>query len=239
MQQRLVDVLVVDPALAGRAVTSVLQQVRRRYPSTPVLLYTTISAPAMQAVVQLARAGMDQLVLHRFDDEPSRFRELLELAPAQAIVDQVLIALDASLRRLPLPLVEAVKEMFRMPDHFRNSQDLAAAAGLHPRTVHRALVAVGLPSARLLVMVARLVRAYVHLRNPARSIREIADRTGYYSPWQLTQQMRELTGYTPSTVRRRITPDRFVPLVVGRLRCTFASHGAMPDAADGGEVVTR
>lgn len=237
MHAQLVDVLVVDPAVSGRAATGVLQQLRRRYPSTPVLIYTVLSAAAMQAVVQLARAGVDQVVLHRFDDEPLRFRELLELAPAQALVDQVMRALEVPFARLPLTLVEAVEEMLRTPDRFRNAQDLAAAAGLHPRTVHRALLGAGLPSARLLVMLGRLTRAYVHLRSPGRSIREVAGRTGYYSPWQLTQQMRELTGYTPSTVRRRVPPDRFVSLVVARLRRALAA-GELGEASDGTGMVT-
>lgn len=232
MQDRFVDVLVVDPAVMGRTAVTALQQVRRRYPSTPVLIYTVLSASTMHAVVQMARVGIEEVVLHRFDDEPDRFRTLLERAPAQALVDRLLHALAEPLAALPLSVVEAVEQMLRLPERFRTTEDLARAAAVHPRTLYRALHAAGVPSARLLVAAARLLRAYTHLREPGRSIKVVAERTGYHSPWHLTQQMRALTGLTPRWVRRRVRPEEFVALVAARLR---AAPGAPPVRGEDGE----
>jgi AraC-like DNA-binding protein len=62
-----------------------------------------------------------------------------------------------------------------------------------------------------------LLRVYAHLRDPGRQIKEIADKVGYHSPWQLTQQMREVTGHTPRTVRRRVGAEEFIALLARRV----------------------
>jgi AraC-like DNA-binding protein len=85
---------------------------------------------------------------------------------------------------------------------------------------------VGLVSPRLLVVAARLLRVYAHLRDPGRQIKEIADKIGYNSPWQLTQQMREVTGYTPRTVRRRVGAEEFIALLARRVYRPAAGRNA-------------
>ena len=76
----------------------------------------------------------------------------------------------------------------------RMLQDLATAAGMNLRTLYRNLEPAGIFSARALVVSARLLRAYSFLQDPGRSIKDVAAKAGYHSPWQLSQQLRELTG---------------------------------------------
>jgi len=51
--------------------------VKRRHPDVPVIVYATINAATLRYAVDMARHGVDQLVLHRYDDAPVRFLELL------------------------------------------------------------------------------------------------------------------------------------------------------------------
>ena len=86
------------------------------------------------------------------------------------------------------------------------------------RTLYRNLEPAGIFSARALVVSARLLRAYAMLKDPGRSIKDVAAKAGYHSPWQLSQQMRELTGRTTDQVRRDITGDALVALLAEQVR---------------------
>ena len=217
LQYEVVDLVVADPAADGHVKVGELEQLKREFPSVPMVVYTALSPATMKAVVQLARVGLEHVVLNRFDDEPRRFRDLLEGVPGHALAEQMLGQLATPLAALPIQVSRAVEQLFRSPGQFRSTNDLAAAAGMNKRTLYRNLEPVGFLSPRVLVVAARLLRVYAQLRDPGRHIKEIADKVGYHSPWQLTQQMREVTGYTPRAVRRRVGPDEFIALLARRV----------------------
>jgi len=216
--QRGADVLVVDPMTEGAASVDVIEDIHRQFPSLPIVIYTTMSAPSMRAIHHLGRVGLEHVVLNRFEDERARFLELLERVPGQMLSDQMLRSLQPELARLPVPVVRAVESLFRSPARFRNTQDLSAAAGTILRTLYRQLDGVGIRSPRLLVAAARLLRAYALLRDPGRQIKAVAAKVGYHSQYQLTQHMRMLTGRTPRAVRNYIEPEQFVQLLVEGIR---------------------
>ena len=226
LREEVVDLLVADPAADGHVQVGELQQLIREFPSVPVVVYTALSPATMKAVVQLAKVGVEHVVLNRFDDEPRRFRDLLEGVPGHALADQMLRQLAGPLAGLPISVSRAVEQLFRSPGRFRSTDDLAAAAGMNKRTLYRNLEPVGFFSPRLLVVAARLLRVYAHLRDPGRQIKEIADKVGYHSPWQLTQQMREVTGHTPRTVRRRVGAEEFIALMARRVYRPAAENTA-------------
>jgi AraC-like DNA-binding protein len=234
IQTEVADLLIADPAADGQVKVAELQQLIRQFPSVPVVVYTALSPATMKAVVQLARVGVEHVVLNRFDDEPRRFRDLLEGVPGHALADQMLRQLAEPLTGLPIQVSRAVEQLFRSPGRFRSTEDLAAAAGMNKRTLYRNLEPVGFLSPRLLVVAARLLRVFAHLRDPGRQIKEIADRVGYHSPWQLTQQMREVTGFTPRTVRRRVERDEFIALLARRVYRPAATRDAQAGGRRGG-----
>ena len=116
----------------------------------------------------------------------------------------------------------------RSPAHFQGARDLAAASGTTPRALYRHMVAAGMPSVRIMMVTARLVRAYAYLRDPGRSVKEIAARVGYSRPWQMQKQMRELTGYAPSEVRTALQPDQFVTLLAQRVLYAYDDQAEVP-----------
>jgi AraC-like DNA-binding protein len=216
--QRVIDVLVVDPLADGSTRLDVIEEIHRRQPSLPIVIYTTLSATAMHAIAHLGRAGIEHVVLNRFDDDRSRFLDLLERVPGQTLSDKMLRELEPELARLPVTVVRAIELLFRSPARFRNAQDLAATSGTILRTFYRQLDVVGIHSPRLLVASARLLRVYSLLRDPERHIKDVAGRAGYHSQYQLTQHMRTLTGKTPRVVRQTIEPERFVALLAEGVR---------------------
>jgi AraC-like DNA-binding protein len=218
VQQRVTDVLVADPVADGTPRTEVLREIHRQFPSLPIVVYTTLSAASMRAILELGRSGIEHVVLNRFDDERRRFLELLERVPGQALSDQMLRLLAPELAKLPVTMVRAVEQMLRSPGRYRNAQDLSASAGTLLRTLYRQLEMAGIQSPRLLVAAARLIRVYALLRDPGRQIKDVAVKVGYHSQYQLTQHMRALTGHTPRTVRSHIEPEEFVALLAAGVR---------------------
>jgi AraC-like DNA-binding protein len=216
--QQVTDVLVVDPSADGAPRIDEIAELHRQFPSLPVVVYTTLTSTSMRAILELGRLGIEHVVLSRFDDERRRFLDLLERVPGQMLSDKMLALLGPELGRLPVTLIRAVELLFRTPTRFRNSQDLAAAAGTQLRTLYRQLESAGIHSPRLFVAAARLLRAYSLMRDPGRHIKDVAAKVGYHSQYQLTQHMRLLTGYTPRVARSRIEPEEFVALLANGVR---------------------
>ena len=218
VQQHVTDVVVVDPLADGSPRTEVIEEIHRRYPSLPIVIYTTLSNVSTRALLTLGRSGIEHVVFNRFDDERRRFLDLLERVPGQTLSNRMLTTLSPELARLPAPVVRAIDQLFRSPARFHTAQDLAAAAGAQVRTLYRQLDAAGIHSPRLLVAAAQLLRSYALLRDPGWHIKEVAKKVGYHSQYQLAQHMRALTGHTPRTVRAYIEPEQFVNLLVAGLR---------------------
>jgi AraC-like DNA-binding protein len=218
VQHLVSDVVIADPAATGSVDIETLESLRRRYPSLPVVVYTSLAPASIKAIVRLAKSGVDHVVLSRFDDEPGRFLELIEGIPAFSIGDRMLQELAAAMTCLPVVVVRAVDQLFRTPVRFKNAHDLAAASGMNLRTLYRNLEPAGIFSARALVVSARLLRAYAYMQDPGRSIKDVAAKAGYHSPWQLSQQMREMTGFTTEQVRREVDEDALVTLLAEQVR---------------------
>jgi AraC-like DNA-binding protein len=213
-----IDIVVADPAVHGTVQVEALEDLRRHFPSLPVVVYTQLAPSSIQAIVRLAKSGVEHVVLSRFDDEPRRFLEVLESIPAHALGERMLQELAGPLSVLPVMVVRAVDQLFKSPARFRNAQDLATAAGMNLRTLYRNLEPAGIYSARALVVSARLLRAYAFLQDPGRSIKDVAAKAGYTSPWQLSQQLRELTGRTAEQVRREVTEEGLIALLAEQVR---------------------
>jgi AraC-like DNA-binding protein len=224
------DVLVVDPAMNDGRWEGALEEIVAAYPQLPAIVYTILSPEAMRHVVRLARAGLQHVVLNRFDDEPSRFLDLIERAPAHPLAEAMLQELAVPLQGLPVIVTRAIEQLFRSPARVKNTQELANLAGMIPRTLYRHLMPVGLQPRQLLIC-ARLLRTYTLVREPGVRIKEVAFKLGYADPDHLTEQLREWTGCSPRDVRSTLAPDRFVRVLATHLLRSNAEHG-VEDAAE-------
>jgi AraC-like DNA-binding protein len=223
------DAVVADPQTEGGALrTDDLAALIEAYPSTPLTLYTCVSATTLKSIAELARFGQGAhpIVLHRYDDEPRRFLELLERQPANALSAALLRRLEPGLDLLAPNLARAVERLIRRPTVFLTAGDLAASAALTVRTVYRQLAAAGFESPRTMIVGARLLHAYAYSRDPGQSLESVAARVGYSAPRMLTRHMREIVGVTPRCARRKISADEFVSTLAGRLYARAATFEA-------------
>jgi AraC-like DNA-binding protein len=225
-----VDVLVVDPVMHEDRSDGALDELVAAYPQVPAIVYTTLTPAAMRQVVRLARLGLQHVVLNRFDDEPSRFLDLIERAPAHPLAEAMLQELAVPLRALPVIVTRAIEQLFRSPARVKNTQELASLAGMIPRTLYRHLMPVGLQPRQLLIC-ARLLRTYTLVREPGVRVKEVAFKLGYADPDHLTEQLREWTGCSPKDLRSTLSPERFVRLLASHLLRSNAEHG-VADAAE-------
>jgi AraC-like DNA-binding protein len=212
------DLVVADPRTEGTVRLEELRAIIRHFPSLPVVIYTILAPETLGATVELAKLGVRHVVLRNFDDEPRRFRDLLERQPAYVMSDAVLASLARPLGTVPAELARAVERLFRVPQQFKGVNDLATAAAMQRRSLDRWLERAGLASARMLVLGARLLRAYFYMQDPGRSLDEVVERLGYGSSRLFARQVRAATGLTPTALRHSVPPDEFVTLLTERLR---------------------
>lgn len=211
------DVVVLDPTLPGTVRVSETVMLQERYPSLRVVVYTSLTPSAMRMVVELAKHGLQHVVLHRFDDDPRRFTELLTQLPGHALGELLLEKVDEAVRALPPRVGGAVARMMRAPRHYSTVDDLAAGAGMTRRQLYRVLEGAGFTSPRLLVQAARAVRAFAFLRDPGRLLEDVSEKLGYSEPRVLNRVMLELVGTRPLEARGTMSPQEFVERVAARL----------------------
>jgi AraC-like DNA-binding protein len=208
------DVVVVDPCADGVSRAAGLAAALDSHPATPVVIYTPVSPLSFRAIAELGRhsahQAVHQIVLHRYDDEPRRFLEMLERQPGNALSVALLDRLAPALASLPPALTRAVERLVRQPTDFHDVADLAATARVTIRTAYRHLAIAGFTSPRALLVGARLLRAYAYARDPRQSLEAIAAKVGYSAPRMMAKHMREVIGVTPRAVRRQVRPWEFV-----------------------------
>jgi AraC-like DNA-binding protein len=223
------EVLIIDPSMQDGVWERSLEEIVATYPQLPAIVYTMLTPAAMRIVVRLARVGLQHVVLNRFDDEPSRFLELIERAPAHPLAEAMLQELAVPLGVLPVAVSRAIEQLFRSPARMKSAKELARLAGMIPRTLNRHLMPVGLQPRQLLVC-AKLLRTYALVRGPGVRIKEVASKLGYADPDHLTEQLREWTGCSPKELRSTLSPEQFVRMLASHLRQT-AEHD-VEDAAE-------
>ena len=221
------DVAVIDPTAPGQVRVAETVLLRQRYPSVQVVVYTYLTPSAMRMVVELSKHGLEHVVLHRFDDDPRRFGELLGQLPGHAIGESLLERLSDSLEKMPAKVSGAVRRMMRSPRHYSAVDDLAAGAGMTRRQLYRVLESAGITSPRMLVQSARLVRAFAFLRDPGRLLEDVSAKLGYSEPRVLNRVMHDMVGARPLDVRATMSPNEFVERIATRL---FAPTVELDDA---------
>jgi AraC-like DNA-binding protein len=217
VQAAAADVLVVEPASVAGPQWPALVDLLRQAGTPTVIVYTTITPPAMRATVELARVGIRHIILKGYDDTPRRFRALFDALASEYWASALYERLAAHWPELPTTTRDAVALLFRRPDRVHDVGDLAQAAGVTPRTLHRRLGRAGIVSAKRLVLAARVEWAHTLLRSGQLGVGEVATRLGYASPRRFRRETQLLTGLPPATLGRRVAPDALVDRLQARV----------------------
>ena len=214
-----VDVLVVDPQFdtPAEARSDRIREVRDRYRSLPMVVYSVLAAQTLLPLGELGREGVEQVVLYGLDDDPHRLRQMLESQPGIILSGKLLRLLRGPLTRMPERVAQAVERLVRNPSVFRGVPELASAAGVPRRSLYRHFERAGVVTPRELLAGARLLRAYAFLREPSYSLESVANHVRFTDADAMTRAMRWGVGITPGRARDRMGPDEFVALLADRL----------------------
>jgi AraC-like DNA-binding protein len=214
IRRKPVSVVILDPAADGIMNVGAVASLLKRYPSLPLIAYVTLHAPQFNAVAQLGRLGLKEVVLHRFDDAPEGFRERVERVEGNALTHDVIEALRDRLTQLPRQLAVTVENLFEQPHRYASALDIAMEAGVAIVSVYRNLDTAQLGSPKRLLVAAKVLRGFGYLRDPGYSVLDVSIKLGYKTARIFSQHWVSVFGLTPARVRTRLTDDAAIESVL-------------------------
>jgi len=194
----LCDVLVLDPRrIAPRSAEAAI--VRRHVEANvPCVYYTASSPEALRSVVAASDVSPVRLLLFDVDDDPTTFREVIELAPRQAHTNRLQSAMKDALQPL-LPSVRTALDMvLRRPERFFDASDVATSAGLSRRHLDRLLTASDLAPAKNWIVGARAWHASYLIVRAGLSAEAVAAQLGYADSKALRRHLATVWNMSPS-----------------------------------------
>jgi AraC-like DNA-binding protein len=183
-----VDMAVVDPLLTGGTPRPHgIERLRLFFPSLPLLVYTDLTPANAAVLLQLGRAGIRRVIVHRFEDAPAALRTALSSELEQSASGDG-------------PTVTA----------------LADRAQLTRRTCERWFTKLGLPSPRMVMVLIRLLYAHRLLLDPGYTVEDVALKLGYSKTKTLQMHLRAVFGYTAGELRVSLSSDDALGTVTQR-----------------------
>jgi AraC-like DNA-binding protein len=186
------------------------------FPSLPLLVYTDLTPANAGVLLQLGRAGIRRVVVYRFEDTPGALRGALLSELEQSASQQVMQALAPTLRGLPEELRVALEAMLHTSGDGPTVTALADRAQLTRRTCERWFTKVGLPSPRMVMVLARLLYAHRLLLDPGYTVEDVALKLGYSKPKTLQMHLRAVFGSTAGELRVSLGTEEALEVVTNR-----------------------
>ena len=212
-----VDIAVVDPLLGTEAPRSHgIERLRQFFPSLPLLVYTELTPATAGVLLELGRAGIRRVVVHRFEDSPGTLKSALLEELEHSAWQQVIQALSGALSDLPSDLRQALVAMLYVPGDGSTVTALAERAQLTRRTCERWFTKVGLPSPRTVMVLTRLLYAHRLLLDPGYTVEDVALKLGYSKTKTLQVHLREIFGLTAGELRVSLTVEEALQVVTSR-----------------------
>ena len=236
IRRKPVTVVILDPSADGIMNIGAVSGLLKRYQSLPLIAYVTLNAPAFNAVAQLGRMGLEDVVLHHFDDAPDRFRERVEQVEGNALTHSVIEALTDRLRQLPRQLAVTVENLFDQPHRYASALDLGMEAGIAIVSVYRNLDTAQLGSPKRLLIGAKVLRGFSYLRDPGYSVLDVSMKLGYKTARIFSQHWVSVFGVTPARVRTRLTDDEAIESVLRWLRAPGDDSALLDEPSHPSEI---
>jgi AraC-like DNA-binding protein len=212
-----VDMAVVDPLLgSGEPRPHGIERLRQFFPSLPLLVYTDLTPANAGVLLQLGRAGIRKVVVHRFEDAPGSLRHAILSELEQSASQQVMQALELTFRELPGELQDALEAMLHAPGDGPTVTSLAERARLTRRTCERWFTKVGLPSPRTVMVLIRLLYAHRLLLDPGYTVEDVALKLGYSKTKTLQMHLRAVFGLTAGELRVSLSTEDALSMVTHR-----------------------
>jgi len=169
-----------------------------RFPAVPVLGYCGAGARHAADLRDLARAGVHELIFADVDDRPSLLRAKLSRGEEACAAAAVLRRID---RLLPPRLRSVAEYCVHFPRDSREVSRIAAALGVHRKTLVNWCERAKAPPPSQLVTWVRLLLAAELLRSPGQPIERVANTLEFASPTAFRNQCRRYLRMRPTALR--------------------------------------
>ena len=194
-----VHLAVFDLYADGRTNLDRVRLLRLRFPRVALLAYVSLDANRARDMFDLARCGVDDVVVADVDDDPASFRAHLDKSEARsaaAVVRPAVARLPAIVRDAMLAVVTRAHERL-------TAETLARRLTVSRRELTQALAAVHLPPPNQLLTWGRLIVAAHLLEESDRSAEGVAGILEFASAGAFRNACRRYLGATPVEVRNR------------------------------------
>jgi AraC-like DNA-binding protein len=164
----------------------------------PVLGYCGAGARYAADLRDLARAGVHELVFADIDDHPALLRTKLTRGEEACAASAVLRGIKGL---LPPVLARVVEYCVHFPRDSHEISRIAAALGVHRKTLVNWCERAKVPPPSTLVTWVRLLLAAELLRSPGQSVEHVANTLEFASPTAFRNLCRRYLGMRPSQLR--------------------------------------
>lgn len=216
IRQQPIEAAVLDPMFGEVPHTREIERLRLLFPSLPVLLYTTLSPETAGVLLELGRIGIRRVIFARFDDAPASLRAVLRDELEESASRKVIQALEGLLEGLPGRVRYTLESMLYAPPDAGSVTALADRMGVQRRTCERWFAKMGLPSPRMVLVLARLLYAHRLLQDPGYTVEDVAVKLGYGKTRSLQNQFKEVFGLTAGELRLSLTVEEALALITKR-----------------------
>lgn len=213
---RPVELAVVDPKDGPGVGIREIERLRQMFPSLSLLIYTALTPETAELLLALGRVGIRRAIFFRFDDAPSSLRQALHSEAEHTVLRKVVRSLAERLEALPYQLRTAFEVTLTSSIEVPTVALMAARARLGRRTCERLFARSGLPSPRMVLIVARLLYAHRLLLDPGFTVEDVATKIGFGRARPMQAHLREVFGLTAGEMRLSLTPDDALHIVMAR-----------------------
>ena len=182
----------------GTSALPVVRLLRDGFPSVPVVMYVPMSAVVSGAVMEYAKAGVSQLVFQGVDDLKASLRSAIDAAIDQVSASKLGEEFEQILPPATVPFLRYCLEHSRRD---LTVEEVAAAMGVHRKTLVDRLRAARLPPPRAMIGWCRLLMAARMLDDPARTVEQVALKLDFPSGAALRNMFKRYTGLRTAEVR--------------------------------------
>ena len=156
------------------------------------------------------------MILARFDDSPANLRSIFRDELECTASRKVILGIDRLLEALPTQVRWALEGMLHTPSEIATVSALAERVRVQRRTCERWFANAGLPSPRMVLVLARLLYAHRLLQDPGYTVEDVAVKLGYGRTRSLQDQFKEVFGLTAGEVRLSLTVEEALNTVTKR-----------------------
>jgi AraC-like DNA-binding protein len=191
--------LLLEPRDAhGRPSAGLARQVLTLFPGVPVIGYCQADIEHSQEILDLATAGVHELLFKHDDDADAAIRAVVASAH-QACAGDVAYAAVASL--IPVRLQPMIRYCLMYPASARSVHAVAQSLGVHRKTLVNRCNAAHLPAPGALVSWCQLLLVAHFLGRGSVTVESIARQLDFPSATALRNLLKRYTGMRPQDVR--------------------------------------